>query len=106
MKQDQAERKRKDKLTEKLSSIRAEARKKNKDLGKKPFYLKKSAIKEIALEQRYIYMYFSICILYVYCYHMTVNYYTLHSCTLHNHIIYFYTHYIYVYYTILHYTIQ
>ena len=56
MKQDQAERKRKDKLTEKLSTIRAEDRKKSKEIGKKPFYLKKSAIKEIALEQRYVYV--------------------------------------------------
>ena len=56
MKQDQAERKRKDKLAEKLSTIRAEDRKKSREIGKKPFYLKKSAIKEIALEQRYVYV--------------------------------------------------
>ena len=61
MKQDQAERKRKDKLTEKLSTIRAEDRKKSREIGKKPFYLKKSAIKEIALEQRYI------CVAYISC---------------------------------------
>ena len=54
MKQDQSERKRKEKLDEKLSSIRAEDRKKSKEIGKKPFYLKKSTIKEIALEQRYV----------------------------------------------------
>lgn len=48
-------RKRTEKLNERLSSIKSEERQKVKQ-GKKPFFLKRSAIKEIALEAKYVYL--------------------------------------------------
>lgn len=45
------ERHRSSKLQDKLSAIKSEEREKVKQ-GKKPFFLKRSAIKDIALEQK------------------------------------------------------
>lgn len=51
-KQELVSRRRNDKLNGRLSEIKAQEREKVKQ-GKKPFFLKRSAIKEIALEERY-----------------------------------------------------
>ena len=55
MKQEATERKRGLKLMEKLDEIKGQERDKIKQ-GKKPFYLKKSAVKSIELEERYVYI--------------------------------------------------
>jgi hypothetical protein len=47
------ERRRNSKLKEKLSEIKSEERNKVKQ-GKKPYFLKKSAVKEIVLEEKYV----------------------------------------------------
>jgi len=52
-KQELQSRRRTEKLNSRLSELKAQEREKVKQ-GKKPFFLKRSAIKEIALEERYI----------------------------------------------------
>ena len=51
-KQEMLERRRNSKFKEKLSSIKSEERNKVKQ-GKKPYFLKKSAVKDIILEEKF-----------------------------------------------------
>jgi len=69
-KQELQSRRRTEKLNSRLSELKAQEREKVKQ-GKKPFFLKRSAIKEIALEERYIIVLYYI---YIYYHSMFLRY--------------------------------